>query len=111
VHGKSARNREYGCETAMPDSVVKTNRKAQNYSAEVLMGSMRTKVKPLFRYPLGTCNILAMWILRMPAKVWKIAERVARKVFATIRYRFSHLDNGLKLEESVWPSWAFDMDA
>jgi hypothetical protein len=31
----------------------------------------------------------------MLRKSLKIGERVARKLFATIRYRFSHLDNGL----------------
>src|ERR1700730_11513392 len=56
---------------------------------------MRSKVKPIFRYLLSACNILGMWNLRMLRKTLKIGERVARKLFATIRYRFSHLDNDL----------------
>jgi hypothetical protein len=39
--------------------------------------------------------MLSMWDLRILRDVLKMAERVARKLFATIRYRFSHLDNGL----------------
>ena len=38
---------------------------------------------------LGMCN------LQMTRRILKIEEGVARKLFATIRYRFSHLDNGL----------------
>jgi hypothetical protein len=37
---------------------------------------------------LGMCN------LQMTRRTVKIEEGVARKLFATIRYRFSHLDNG-----------------
>jgi hypothetical protein len=36
-----------------------------------------------------------MFDLPIPPELVKFVERVARKVFATIRYRFSHLDNGL----------------
>jgi hypothetical protein len=83
------------CETATPGSPVKTDRKAQNYRSGVIPTDMRSKVKPLFRYLIRTCNILAMCDLRMSLERVKLAERVARKLFATIRYRFSHLDNGL----------------
>ena len=80
---------------AIPDGPVKTNRKAQNYSAEVRVGVMQTKVKPLFRDHLKTCKMLGMCNLQMARRALKIEEGVARKLFATIRYRFSHLDNGL----------------
>jgi hypothetical protein len=36
-----------------------------------------------------------MWGLQISRETSKMGERVARKLFATIRYRFSHLDNGL----------------
>ena len=78
-----------------PDIPVKTDRKAKNYRWGVPTSGLQSKVKPLFRYLIRTCNILGMWCLRMPRDVFKMAERVARKLFATIRYRFSHLDNGL----------------
>jgi len=39
--------------------------------------------------------MLGMCHLRMPMGPLKMTARVARKLFATIRYRFSHLDNGL----------------
>jgi hypothetical protein len=52
-------------------------------------------VKPLFRYLIRTCNILGMCCLQISPETFKMGERVARKLFATIRYRFSHLDNGL----------------
>jgi hypothetical protein len=83
------------CETAIPDSPVKTDRKEQNYHSEILAGGMRSKVKPLFRYLRRTCNILGMCNLRTQRETLKMTARVARKLFATIRYRFSHLDNGL----------------
>jgi hypothetical protein len=41
---------------------------------------------------LGMCN------LQMMRRILKIEEGVARKLFATIRYRFSHLDNGFDWE-------------
>jgi hypothetical protein len=39
--------------------------------------------------------MLGMCDLRVSLETFKMGERVARKLFATIRYRFSHLDNGL----------------
>jgi hypothetical protein len=39
--------------------------------------------------------MLGMCRLRTLSEQPKMAARVARKVFATIRYRFSHLDNDL----------------
>jgi len=56
---------------------------------------MQSKVKPLFRYLLRTCNVLGMFDLRVSMESVKITSRVARKLFATIRYRFSHLDDSL----------------
>jgi hypothetical protein len=56
---------------------------------------MGSKVKPLIRYLLGTSNILTMCHLTASMGVAKMLIRVARKLFATIRYRFSHLDKGL----------------
>ena len=78
-----------------PHSPVKTDRKAQNYRWGIPTLGRQSKVKPLFRYLIRTCNILGMCGLRMPRDVFKMSEGVARKLFATIRYRFSHLDNGL----------------
>ena len=42
--------------------------------------------------------MLAMCNLQMTRRILKIEEGVARKLFATIRYRFSHLDNGFDWE-------------
>jgi hypothetical protein len=78
-----------------PEAAVKTDRKAQNYRWGIPILGRQSKVKPLFRHPIGTCNILGMCDLQTPRDAFKITERVARKLFATIRYRFSHLDNGL----------------
>jgi hypothetical protein len=39
--------------------------------------------------------MLTMCHLRTSTESLEMAARVARKLFATIRYRFSHLDNGL----------------
>ena len=39
--------------------------------------------------------MLRMCDLRTSHQRLKMVARVARKLFATIRYRFSHLDNGL----------------
>ena len=61
-------------------------------------------MKPLFRYLIRTCNILGMCDLRISRKTITLAERVARKLFATIRYRFSHLDNELIWKAVVRPS-------
>jgi len=45
--------------------------------------------------------MLAMCNLPSPPETLKLGARVARKLFATIRYRFSHLDNGL-IWKTVW---------
>jgi hypothetical protein len=42
--------------------------------------------------------MLGMCYLQMTRRMLKIEEGVARKLFATIRYRFSHLDNGFDWE-------------
>jgi hypothetical protein len=39
--------------------------------------------------------MLGMFDLRMLVESLKMTARVARKLFATIRYRFSHLDDSL----------------
>jgi hypothetical protein len=62
---------------------------------------MGSKVKPLARYPLRTSNILTMCHLTVLAATEKMVTRVARKLFATIRYRFSHLDKGLTVKIHV----------
>ena len=49
--------------------------------------------------------MLRMCDLRTPHQRLKMVARVARKLFATIRYRFSHLDNGLIWKVAQWPSW------
>ena len=83
----------------------------QNYRWGIPTLGVQSKVKPLFWYLIRTCNILGMWDLRIPREVFKMAERVARKLFATIRYRFSHLDNGQILEDVTRQSTAADWNA
>ena len=92
---------------ATPDRPVKTNRKVQNYRSEILTKGMWSKVKPLFRYLNGTSKIFPVCQLRRLTAARKMGDKVARKLFATIRYRFSHLDNGLISEAAGRPNGAF----